>query len=95
MLTFDVGETVICSVEIKDDAGAYKNPATSTTISIDQLSPVYKVDVVASTNMTNDSTGKYHYDFDSAGIQAGTYRVNFRAADGLRITQTKENFTLV
>ena len=93
MAVFDIGETVICSCEVTDDSGNYKDPATSMNISISGIDPRF-VSVVASTAMSKDSTGHYHYDFASAGNEAGKYRVIYTATDSARITIEKENFQL-
>ena len=91
-MAFDIGETVICSVEIKDDAGAYKDPATSMKITITDKFNVIKVNAV---DMTPDSTGKYHYDCQTAGYIDGKYQVAYTATDVARITIQKETFDLV
>jgi len=93
MAKFDLGETVICGIKVEDDAGALKDPATSINTVIDEIEP-RSIPVVASTAMTKDSTGKYHYDFASAGNEAGTYRVIYTATDGTRITIEKDRFHL-
>ena len=91
-MAYDCGETVICSVEIKDDAGAYKDPATSMEITIKDKNQAVKVSAVA---MTKDSTGKYHYDCQTAGYIDGKYQVAYTATDVARITIQKETFDLV
>ena len=91
MADYDCGETIICSVEVKDDAGADKDPATSMKITITDKNYVIKVDNVS---MTKDATGKYHYDFQTAGCIDGKYEVAYKATDGTRITIQKEYFTL-
>ena len=91
-MAYDCGETVICSVEIKDDAGAYKDPATSMEITIKDKNQAVKVSAVA---MTKDSTGKYHYDCQTAGYLDGKYMVIYTATDVARITIQKETFDLV
>ena len=92
-MKFDIGETVILSIEIRDDASVLKAPATSMNILIDQTSPVGK-NVIASTTMVNDSTGKYHYDYDSSDASEGTYEAKYTATDGARITIEKDTFIL-
>jgi len=92
MTTFQAGETIICSIEVKDDAGAYKDPATSMTITI--TDPSYVV-VVNNLAMTKDAVGKYHYDYNSPSTaEAGGYWVKYTAIDGTRITIEKETFAL-
>ena len=90
-MAFDVGETVICSVEVKDDNGVLKDPATSMTITITDKNGAVKVNAV---NMGKDSTGKYHYDCQTAGYIDGEYEVKYIATDGTRITIETESFTL-
>jgi len=91
MSSFDCGETVICSCEVKDDAGAYKDPAISMKITITDKFSVVKV---SSVDMTKDSTGKYHYDCQTTGYIDGAYEVKYTATDGTRITIETESFTL-
>ncbi len=92
MAKLDAGETVVCSIEIKDSAGTLTSPATSMTISI--IGPT-ETTIVATTAMTNDSTGKYHYDYNSASTAArGVYRVTYTATDGTRITIQEATFEL-
>ena len=92
MATFQIGETVICSCEVRDDAGVLKNPATSMTVAIYDANGVV---VVPTTSMgTPDSTGKYHYDFASTGKPGLTYTVYYTATDGSRITIAKDEFKL-
>ena len=92
MAKFEVGETVICAIEIRDDAGNYKDPATSTTITI--INPAGTV-VVNNAAMTKDAVGKYHYDYNSgATALGGTYTTQYTATDGTRITIETETFEL-
>ena len=92
-MAFDVGETVICTIEIRDADGTLTNPATSTKIVINQLSPSVAI-IVASTAMSEDSTGKWHYDFASAGNARGGYEAEYTATDGTRITIEIDGFIL-
>ena len=91
MTNFDVGETIICLVEIKDNAGAYKDPQISMKITITDKNRVVKVN---NADMTKDAVGKYHYDFQTADCIDGKYEVAYTATDGTRITIQKEFFTL-
>ena len=91
-MAFDIGETVICSCEVKDDAGAYKDPATSMKITVIDKSGIVKVDGVV---MTKDAVGKYHYDFATLNMAEGVYVVRYEATDGTRITIEKDTFSLV
>ena len=89
MASFDLGETIICSCEVKDDAGAYKDPVTSMKITITGLANIVVVNNVV---MTKDSVGKYHYDFDTTSINSGMYSAKYIATDGSRITIEKNSF---
>ena len=92
MAKLDAGETVVCSVEVRTSAGVLTSPATSMTITI-----VDPGEVAIATNaaMTEDSTGNYHYDYNSASTAAsGVYRVTYKATDGTRITMQKDTFEL-
>ena len=93
-MKFDVGETVICSVEIKDDTGAYKNPSNDTHHTKIKVTDKNGVVKVALTEMTNDSVGKYHYDCQTAGYIDGKFKVEYEATDGTRITIEKQTFEL-
>ena len=91
-MAFQAGETIICACEIKDDAGAYKDPATSMTITITNPSYVVVVDNLA---MTKDAVGQYHYDYNSPSTaEAGIYKVKYTATDGTRITIETDTFGL-
>lgn len=92
MAIYNVGETVICSIEVTDDSGALKDPATSMNIAIDCQKPFSNV--VSSTAMVKDSTGKYHYDYNSSGATPGNYKAIYTATDGTRITIETDGFTL-
>jgi len=93
-MAFDIGETVICSIEIKDADGNYKDPSGDTehtTITITDKNGTKKVDDIV---MGNDGVGKYHYDCQTVGYIDGRYEVKYEATDGTRITIAKEAFTL-
>lgn len=94
MASFDLGETVICSCLVKNDAGTLVDPATSMKVKIDQTKPQFQ-SILAETSMTKDSVGTYHYDFQSASYTMGDYRVEYIATDGTRITREKDTFNLV
>lgn len=91
MAKFDVGETVIASIEVRNDAGTLVDPATSMKITIMDKN---KAAVVNNVDMTKDSTGKYHYDCQTAGYIDGKYDVSYKATDGTRITIERQSFEL-
>ena len=93
MADFDRGETVICSVTVKNASGTLQDPATSMNIVINRTYP-NGAEVVASTAMTKDSIGTYHYDFATVGQVKGDYEAVYTATDGTRITIEKDTFTL-
>lgn len=94
MARFDLGETVICSIEIKDKDGTLRDPATSVTIAIERIQPNFE-NVLPETDMVRDCVGRYHYDFQTSGEEEGKYRVIYKVVDGTRITITKDDFELV
>lgn len=91
MSQFQIGETIICSIEVRTDAGTLFDPVTSMNIIILTKSGAT---IISSTAMTKDSVGKYHYDFTSASHAAGEYIVKYTATDVSRITIQTDKFTL-
>ena len=91
MATFDIGETVVCSIEVKTDAGILVDPATSMKITI--ISPPGSI-IINAIDMTKNAVGKYYYDFASASQAEGEYIVKYTATDGSRITIEKGKFRL-
>ena len=53
-MIFQIGETVIFSIAVRDTDGALQDAATSTKITIDQIAPQFS-NLVSSTSMTKDS----------------------------------------
>ena len=92
-MAYQTGGTVICSITVKNSSGTLINPATSMNIKIDQLIPQF-TSKVTSTAMTNDSTGTYHYDCQTAGYLPGKFAVTYTATDGSRITTLLDYFFL-
>ena len=91
MVNFNIGETVICLIEIRDADRDYKSPSIPVRITITDKFRAVKVNDVA---MTNDATGKYHYDCQTAGYIDGKYEIKYTAIDGTRIIIEKDEFTL-
>lgn len=91
MTIMEAGETVICSITVKNSAGTLVDPATSMNV---QISNANGIDT-AYTAMTNDAVGTYHYDWASSGKQPGKYTVRYKATDGARITIKQDEFELV
>ena len=75
-MAFNRGETVICEIEVTvTETGDLVDPATSMNITITNFHHGTEVNNQA---MINDSTGKYHYDFNSAiGMPKGQYTVYY------------------
>ncbi len=95
-MTFQKGGTIICSVEVSNSTGALVDPNSDYThmkITIKDDSGGTMVD---NTAMTRDSTGLYHYDFqtNSASIKRGTFFVQYDATDGTRISSVKDTFRI-
>jgi uncharacterized protein YfaS (alpha-2-macroglobulin family) len=59
-MTYYQGETITLNATVKTTARALVNPTTSITITVKDPDGTTKVDAQA---MSNDSTGKYHYDY--------------------------------
>jgi len=93
MANFVRGETVICSVTVKNSSGTLVDPTTSMKITVTNNINGIEVDDQA---MTKDSTGMYHYDWTSAASsEKGNYDVFYKATDGARISITKDAFDLI
>ena len=91
-MAFHCGETVICSIEVRDADGNLADPSTSMNITITDNKNGCEVE---SQSMTKDSTGKYHYDWNtSADSILGIYYVVYTATDGSRISIGKDSVEL-
>jgi hypothetical protein len=93
MNTFQVGETIVCCISVKDINGSLQNVANAMNIGIAREIPNYAA-VVNATGMTNDGTGLYHYDCATTNFVPGDYKVTYTATDGTRITIENATFTL-
>lgn len=94
-MKFDKGETVICSITVRNSRKALTDPTTSMNIIIDRIKPNFE-NIIALTAMQRDGAGEYHYDFDTSVITSNsTYEVTYIATDGTRITKQKDTFELV
>ncbi len=91
---FQVGETVICSITVKDSSGTAQDPITSMKITINRTNPNW-ANVLAATAMTDDAgVGAYHYDYSTSSAQVGEYEIIYTAVDGTRTTIQKDTFIL-
>ena len=92
MEEFRKGDTIICERNVKNSAGAYVDPDTSIVITIYNSHNSLEVNAQA---MAKDSTGKYHYDFDTSNMDImGEYRVIYTATNSTRVTSAEYRFIL-
>ena len=92
-MDFHLGETVICSVTVRDADGVLADPSTSMKITITDSQKSVKVNDQA---MTNDSKGEYHYDFDTSSLSlAGIYTIFYKATDGSRVSIEEDTVELI
>jgi len=92
-MDFHIGETVICSVTIRNADGDLYDPSTSTKITITDNQKSIKVN---NQDMTKDETGEYHYDWDTSSLSlAGIYTVLYKATDGSRISIEEDPVELI
>lgn len=79
-MTYYQGETITLKATVKDTDRALANPTTSITVTVKDPAGTTKVDAQA---MTNDSTGKYHYDYAiPSDATAGEWDVEVTASSG-------------
>lgn len=84
-MAFRCGETVTIDVEVKNKTGTkYVDPDTSMKINIyDSQNGV----IIEDADMTKDSVGHYHYDFQTASLTIlGKFTYVAVATDGTRLT---------
>ncbi len=87
-----VGSTAICSITVnKKSDGSLTDPATSMNVEVYCTRPTYSA-VISAVAMEKDSTGTYHYDFQTVDRARGDYRVEYIATDGTRISKGSEEF---
>lgn len=92
MAMFQQGETVVCSLVVRDSAGNLHDPLTSTQI---KITDGRGIDVVPDTDMLNDGVGLFHYDFTATTAhQIGRYRLRYTTVDTGRTTIVDEHFEL-
>lgn len=92
MAVFRKLATVILEIEVYNQSNQLVDPATSMKITVNNSS-VNRIEV-DSADMVKDSTGKYHYDFQTANAGRGDYGVTFIDTDGSRISCGDDRFTL-
>ena len=92
MSNFIAGETVICSIQVNDEEGVPKDPATSMKITI--INPTGDT-MVDDKDMNRDELGEYHYDYNSSPMdKQGAYVVKYTTIDGTRVTMAEASFTI-
>lgn len=95
MVTFQIGETVLINhIVQKKVGGVYVDydPVTSIKVSVYKIGTVTALTSDAS--MMNDAVGYYHYDYQTVGLTAGTYRARVTDTDGTHITKKDAEFIL-
>ena len=93
MAKFKRGTTIILEIEdFITDTSTLVDPATSMRITITDNNNKLEVD---NQDMIKDSTGKYHYDYQSlvAGV-AGKCEVIYTDTDGSRVSKGTDTFYL-
>lgn len=73
--TFLAGTTVICHLTTYDRNDMLMNADSPPLITIRKL-PL-PITIVAQGEMTNVGLGKYEYGWDTTGVSAGTYEIEF------------------
>ena len=91
MATFYIGETIICNLTIKDSNRNLVDPDTVPAITINSSSGTAVVD---KESMKKDSTGLYHYDFQTEDASAGVYGIVYKVTDSTRVTILKDSLEL-
>lgn len=89
MIFFDIGETVVCSIEAKQ-LGVLKDPDS---LQITIYDPDGEIDV-GLVGMDRDSEGKWHYDYATVGKAKGFYRALVKSTYGSRIILVNGGFKL-
>ncbi len=92
-MIYQIGETIICSITVRDADAALKDVSISMNIDIEQITPQYAI-LITSAAMTKDGTGTYHYDFATSSAVYGRYKITYTATDGSRISCETDTFTL-
>lgn len=92
MAKFERQETVVLSIEVTDADGTKTNPATTMNITITDPAGTAQAN---DTEMANDTTGEFHYDFTAGSTgMLGRYDVLYIATDGSRVTRHRDTFVL-
>ena len=78
---------------VTDSDGDLADPATSMKITITDNRNGQEV---TDEDMTKDSTGQYHYDWNTeASTLLGTYYITYKAVDGSRVSIAKDSVEIV
>jgi hypothetical protein len=88
-MAYSIGETYICSAEVKDAKGAYVDPSS---ITCEILKPDRTQAVLG--NMIKDAVGKYHYDYDIGFAITGAWKARVKAVIGLRTAIEEISFSV-
>lgn len=92
VIPYQPAETIVCSIEVYSSANVLTAP-TSITITIKDSAGS---SVVTAATPTNDSTGKYHYDYTlGASPTKGIYEITWTVTYASRVTIARDSFEVV
>ncbi len=92
IIVYQPAETVICSIEIYSSANVLTVPDSITNTIKDSAGTA----VVSAATPTNDSTGKYHYDYTIAASPVkGIYEITWKVTKDSRVTIARDHFEVV
>ena len=97
MKTFQIGETVVCYIEIYKASALYNplpNSGDAVTVVIYNSSGTAVLGSLSPQALGNESTGKYSYSWSTTGQSAGVFRARFVATDGATISEKDASFKL-
>jgi hypothetical protein len=87
---FIIGETVPFSVEVRNAKTGELTDPDVIKITVTNIQTNEKV--VDGENMTKDSVGIYHYDYDSAS--AGKFLATYEVTDNSKVTIARDNINI-
>jgi hypothetical protein len=97
MKTFQIGETVVCYIEVYKSSALY-NPipdsGDAVTVVIYDSGGTAVLGSETPQALGNETTGKYSYSWSTTGKSAGVYRARFVATDGATISKKDASFKL-
>lgn len=91
-MPYQPDETVVCSIEIYNSSNVLTAP-DSVTITIKDSAGTAQVSGAAA---TNDSTGKYHYNYTLAAAPAkGMWEITWKVTKDSIVTVARDSFEVV